>query len=86
MRLIQFTPEEFTQLVNEILDKKLDKILKHLKPETTIEYLSRKETSEILGVSLSTLNNWRNSEILEPVYIGKRVLYTRQAIDKKLAS
>tara|TARA_B110000116_G_scaffold248171_1_gene241029 strand:- start:297 stop:557 length:261 start_codon:yes stop_codon:yes gene_type:complete len=85
MKIIQVTPEELKQLINEALDSKLKEILHNVKPEPKIEYLSRKETSKILGVSTGTLNNWNNSGILEPVYIGKRVLYTRQAIDKKLA-
>jgi DNA-directed RNA polymerase specialized sigma subunit len=85
MKIIQVTPEELKQLINEALDSKLKEILHNVKPEPKIEYLSRKETSKILGVSTGTLNNWNNSGILEPVYIGKRVLYTRQAIDNKLS-
>jgi hypothetical protein len=85
MRIIQVTPEELKQLINEALDSKLKEILHNVKPEPKIEYLSRKETSKILGVCKGTLNNWNNSGILEPVYIGKRVLYTRQAIDNKLS-
>jgi DNA-directed RNA polymerase specialized sigma subunit len=86
MRIIQVTPEELTNLISEALDNKLNEILHNVKPEPKIEYLSRKETSKILGVSTGTLNNWRKSGILEPDCIGKRVLYTRQAIDKKIAS
>jgi len=85
MKIIQVTPEELKQLINEALDSKLKEILHNVKPEPKIEYLSRKETSKILGVSTGTLNNWKKSGILEPLIIGKRVLYTRQAIDKKLA-
>jgi hypothetical protein len=86
MKIIQVTPEELKQLINEALDSKLKEILHNVKPEPKIEYLTREETSKILSVSKGTLNNWRKSGILEPDCIGKRVLYTRQAIDKKIAS
>ena len=85
MRIIQVTPEELTNLINEALDNKLNEILHIVKSEPKIEYLTREETSKILGVCKGTLNNWNNNGILKPVYIGKRVLYTRQAIDKKMA-
>ena len=86
MRIIQVTPEELTTLVNEILDNKIEIILKHLQQTPKTEYLSKKETAKLLGVSIGTLDNWSKNGILEPRYIGNRVLYTRQAIDNKLAS
>ena len=85
MRIIQVTPEELSNLINEALDSKIDKILDLQKQAPKTEYLSKKETSKLLGVSIGTLDNWKKSGILEPLIIGKRVLYTRQAIDKKLA-
>tara|TARA_R110002126_G_scaffold77796_3_gene194053 strand:+ start:126324 stop:126584 length:261 start_codon:yes stop_codon:yes gene_type:complete len=85
MRIIQVTPEELTTLVNEILDSKIKIILNHLQHTTKTEYLSKKETSKLLGVSIGTLDNWSKNGILEPLYIGNRVLYTRQAIDNKLS-
>mgnify|MGYP006124799421 FL=1 len=85
MRIIQVTPEELSNLINEALDSKIDKILNLQKQAPKTEYLSKKETSKLLGVSIGTLDNWKKIGILEPLIIGKRVLYTRQAIDKKLA-
>ncbi|WP_159948668.1 helix-turn-helix domain-containing protein [Polaribacter septentrionalilitoris] len=85
MRLIQVTPEELTTLVNDIFDSKFEILLNHLQPTTKTEYLSKKETSKLLGVSIGTLDNWSKNGILEPLYIGNRVLYTRQAIDNKLS-
>lgn len=86
MKLIQVTPEEFTTLVNEILDSKIEILLNHLQQTPKTEYLSKKETAKLLRVSIGTLDNWSKNGILEPIHIGNKVLYTRQAIDNKLAS
>lgn len=85
MRIIQVTPEELTNLINEALESNINKILEQLKPTTKTEYLSKKETSKLLGVSIGTLDNWSKNGILKPIYIGNRVLYTRKAIDEKLS-
>lgn len=45
-----------------------------------VEYLTRKETSKMLKVSLVTLYDYNKKEILTPHYIGKRVLYKYQDV------
>jgi hypothetical protein len=85
MRIIQVTPEELLQLFNEALDSKIDKILNLQKQAPKTEYLSKKETSKLIGVSIGTLDNWSKNGILEPMRIGNRVLYTKQSIDNKLS-
>jgi hypothetical protein len=86
MRIVQVTPEELTNLINEALDSKINKILDQLKPTTKTEYLSKKEASNLLRVSIGTLDNWRDNGVLVPINIGNRVLYSRQAIDQQLAN
>lgn len=81
MRIIQVTPEELTELINEALDSKLKTFVNQLTKEPKTKYLSKKETSKILGVSIGTLDNWSKNGILKPFYIGNRVLYSRQLID-----
>ena len=43
-------------------------------------FLTRKETAELLGVSLATLHLWEKAGILKPKRIGRRVLYTMEAV------
>jgi hypothetical protein len=86
MRIIQVTPEELKQIINEILDIKIKEIANSKQNTTNPEYLSRKETKELLNVSYVTLNNWRRKEILEPKYIGNKLFYNRQSIDNLLSS
>ena len=86
MQIIQFTPEQLKQLLNEVLDNKLIEIAEALKTKPKLEYLSRKETKELLGVSYVTLNNWRNKEVLEPHYIGNKLFYNKQEIEDLLSN
>lgn len=47
-------------------------------------FLTRKEVSEMLKVSLVTLNNWQKKNILIPNKIGKRILYNSQDVKKAM--
>ncbi|MDN3694997.1 helix-turn-helix domain-containing protein [Chryseobacterium tructae] len=45
------------------------------------QFLTRKETSALLKVSLVTLSNWQRSQTLIPHKIGKRVLYKKEDVE-----
>lgn len=47
-------------------------------------FLTRKEVSEMLKISLTTLCNWQKSNTLIPHKIGKRVLYKLEDVEKAL--
>ena len=85
MKLIQVTPEELKNIINEILDFKLKEFFSSNKSQQKPEFLSRKETKELLNVSFVTLNNWRNKGILEPNYLGNKPFYNKQQIIKQLS-
>ena len=85
MKLIQVTPEELKNIINEILDIKLKEFGSSKENQQKPEYLSRKETKDFLKVSYVTLNNWRQKEILEPCYIGNKPYYNKQQIIKQLS-
>ena len=86
MRIIQVTPKELKQIINEIFDTKINEIANSKQNTTKPEYLSRKETKELLKVSYVTLNNWRRKDILKPKYIGNKLFYNKQEIDNLLSS
>ena len=44
------------------------------------EFLTRKEVSELLGVSLVTLHKWDKKGILKPSRIGRRVRYLKSDV------
>lgn len=49
------------------------------------ELLTFDEVSELIGVSVGTLRNWRNANVGIPSFkVGRRVVYRRSAIDQWL--
>jgi len=46
------------------------------------EYLTRKQVSEILHLSLPRLHRYENAGILRPSRVGRRVLYRRTDIEQ----
>ncbi|MCZ4693384.1 DNA-binding protein [Ancylomarina euxinus] len=50
------------------------------------EYLTRKEVTIILKISLSTLWYWKKRGILTPIRIGNKIRYRRSDIEKCLIS
>lgn len=67
---------------NEILQENLYN--KTQKGAIQDQFLTRKETSNLLKVSLVTLNNWQKKKTLIPNKIGKRVLYKKDDVEKAL--
>ncbi len=66
--------------VKEVLSEQSLTEHKELPSETI--YLSRKEVSQMLKVSLVSLNNWANSGQLIPFKAGaKRVLYKKEDVE-----
>ena len=50
------------------------------KPKSELEYITRKETAQILGISLPTLNEWSKKGILPSYRIASRVRYKKDEI------
>jgi len=70
-------------VVKEVLSEHSISEQKKLPSESN--YLSRKETSKLLKVSLVTLNNWANSGVLTPFRVGnKRILYKKEDVENAL--
>ena len=84
MQIIQVTPEELKNIINDVLDTKLKELSSSKENQQKTELLSRKETKELLGVSYVTLNNWNRKGILEPNYLGNKVFYNKQQIINQL--
>jgi len=46
-----------------------------------MKYFTKEETSSILRISIATLNRWVKDKKIHPEKIGKKVLFTEQAIE-----
>jgi len=56
----------------------------HLQAKNEIEYLTRKQTSALLGVSLVTLSEWTKEGKVKGYRIGSRIRYKRHEIEQSL--
>lgn len=77
-------PEEFK---NEILDgikEQLESFKLKIAQEKTPPYLTRKNVSTLLGVSLVTIHEWSKKGILKPYRIGNRVRFKFNEIEDVL--
>ncbi len=86
MKKIFFTgtsEENLLKKISEELNFQLGNLKKSI-TKPTKKYLTRKDVSELLEVNLSTLHNWKKSNILKPKKIGSRVYYLLSDIEKLL--
>lgn len=86
--LIQMNISELTEIISNCVKSELQKMnnVIQLNPKVeSDELLSRKKTSELLGVSYTTLFHWNNDNTLPAQKIGNRVYYQRSIIMDKLS-
>ncbi len=78
-----FSEKEFRELLAEQVETAIKAIIiARPAPESLKPFLTRKETSEMLGVSFPTLHLWEKAGILKPDRIGRRVLYSVDEVKK----
>jgi len=72
------TFEQLQDSIRATVRNEVEKIVLGLtQPETAPEFITRKETAQILGISLPTLNDWTKTGIIPAQRIGTRVRYQR---------
>ena len=76
------TPQDFKDTIISELQSELKHFLNNYKPEEAEEYLTRKEVSEILKVSIVTLIEWDKKGILNPLRLGNLIRYKRSDLEK----
>jgi len=81
--MFTFTEPEFRTLIRDTFTEVLSNVPKETPPQPT-EYKTRRETSEILGISLVTLNEWTKTGIVKGLRIGNRVRYRLSDIQDAL--
>lgn len=87
VQLIQMNISELTEIIATCVKAELQKInnLIQLNPKVeSDELLSRKQASELLGVSYTTLFHWNNDKTLPAQKMGNKVYYQKSAIMEKL--
>lgn len=74
--------EEFEVIIQTTVRTEIDRILPNQsmsipEPNTEPEFITRKETAKILGITLTTLNEWTKTGIIPAKRIGTRVRYLK---------
>ncbi|MDG1056749.1 MAG: helix-turn-helix domain-containing protein [Flavobacteriaceae bacterium] len=79
IQFIQVTPEDLVELFAEALKIQFQELSNNQKIESTPtnqrEFITRKETAELFGVSLPTIHSWTKLEILKAYKQGNRTYY-----------
>ena len=85
-KFIQLHNTDPTTFKNEIvgeISKRIDILEKKISPQKS-EWISRKQASELLGVSLVTISDWTKKDILKAHRIGNRVRFRLDQIENTL--
>lgn len=81
VQLIQTTPEQLAELINEGFKSQLRDLRKDLqKQEANEELLSRAEACEFLKIEQTTLWHWTNKGKVKAYGIGNRRYYKRSEL------
>jgi len=83
-QLHNINPEDFKNEILSGVQKQLEKFSQNFKPKDPTVWLSRKEVSEMLAVSLVTIHDWGKKGILHPYKVGNRVRFKRSDIEQTL--
>lgn len=75
---------ELQSLIFSSVETAVQSATAHLQVKNEIEYLTRKQTSTLLGVSLVTLSEWTKEGKVKGYRIGSRIRFKRHEIEQSL--
>jgi excisionase family DNA binding protein len=82
------SPKELAELISENVKRQMQELLSNQKSEPQEseqkELITRKEAAELLKVSLVTIHEWSNNDILRLYKLGNRSYFKRSEILEKL--
>jgi excisionase family DNA binding protein len=82
--LYGITPDELRAEIREDFRRALLELSKNFTAKEPTIWITRKETSELIGVSLVTIHNWSKEGVIHPYKIGNRVRFKRSDIEQIL--
>ena len=75
---------DLQELIFSSVETAVQSATAHLQVKNEIEYLTRKQTSTLLGVSLVTLSEWTKEGKVKGYRIGSRIRFKRHEIEQSL--
>jgi len=76
--------DELIRIISESIKKEIESASLFRQGELPTEYITRKETAHILGISLPTLNDWSKRGIIPSFRIGTRIRYRMEDVRMSL--
>jgi len=83
IQIHEVEPEEFKNEILAGVEQLFKEFSKNFEPKAAV-WLSRKDVTELLGISLVTIHNWGKNGILKPYKIGNMVRFRLSDIEKVL--
>jgi len=83
--LSPITLDELATVIQMTVKREFETIHNSQKPEPNSDYLSRKETCHILGISLPTLNDYTKKGLVPSYRIGARIRYKKEEVLNSLS-
>lgn len=80
-QLHDIDPEEFKNEILSGVKKEFQIFSQNFQAKEPTVWLSRKEITELLGISLVTIHEWSKKGILHPFKMGNRVRFRRSDIE-----
>ncbi len=72
--------EELKAILNQIVSEKLEAYLK--KEQKVVQYISRKDASQLLKCSLNTLDDWTVKGYLTPYRFGSTIRFKKCEVEE----
>lgn len=83
--LLPYQPDQLKAFLKEaVTDAVLNAIPAAMKTPSQVEFITRKEVCELLGVSLPTVREYTLSGKITGYRIGNRIRYKREEIEQSL--
>lgn len=75
---------ELQTFISDTVQTAVQTATAHLQPKEQTEFLTRRETAHLLGISLVTLNEWTKEGKVKGYRVGSRVRYKRHEVEQSL--
>lgn len=84
IRVNNTTPEQLTETILTQVKKEFEILKQFYTPKEPEDFLSRKETAELLKISLVCLHSWVNQKILKSYKMGNKTFFSRKEVTETL--
>jgi excisionase family DNA binding protein len=84
VQFIETSPTALVDLIDERTAERLKEFQKNFTPKEPEDFLTRKETADLLKISLVTLHQWVHKKIIKPYKFGNKTYFSRKQIIEQM--